>query len=126
MAIVLDTGALIAIDRRNRDVIAVLEKARQRQLVVRTSSGCVAQAWRKGGPNQANLARALVGISEVALDESASRSIGRLCAATHTSDVIDAHVALLTTSGDLLLTSDVGDLQVLIDELGERVQVSPC
>jgi hypothetical protein len=106
--------------------MAVLEKARQRQLVVRTSSGCVAQAWRKGGPNQAILPRALVGISEVPLDDSASRSIGRLCAATLTSDVIDAHVALLAKSGDLLLTSDVGDLEVLIGELGERVHVSPC
>lgn len=46
------------------------------------------------------------------------RSIGELLAKSGTSDVVDAHVALLVETGDRLLTSDTDDLERLLDASG--------
>jgi hypothetical protein len=126
MAFVLDSGALIAVDRGDRAVFAAIEAARRREFPVVTSSGCVAQVWRKGGPKQARLARVLVGVFEVPLNDSVSRAIGALCADTHTSDVVDAHLAVLMHDGDVLFTSDVGDLRKLTKSLGVAVEIQLC
>lgn len=58
---VLDSGALIAIDRRERAVGAKLRILRIRGAPLRTSAAAVAQVWRNGS-RQANLARVLAGI----------------------------------------------------------------
>jgi hypothetical protein len=126
MAIVLDTGALIAIDRGDRSVFALLDAAKRRQLPVLTSSGCVAQAWRVGGLRQARLARVLAGVRELALDENVSRKLGVLCVVAGSADVVDAHVALIETSGDALVTSDVSDLTALINAQNKLVELVSC
>lgn len=125
MSLVLDTGALIAFDRGDRQVAAFVEAARRRADRVLSSSGCVGQSWRDGA-RQARLARLLAGVDERALDSSASRSVGELCARARRDDVVDAHVALLTHDGDVLLTSDQGDLKHLLRVHGVRAAVVPC
>jgi hypothetical protein len=45
----------------------------------------------------------------VAIDDTSSRRIGELLAVSGTADLVDAHVALLSTPGDRILTSDRGD-----------------
>lgn len=126
MALVLDTGALVAIDRGDRRVAALIEATRRRGDAVRTSSGCVAQAWRSGGPRQALLARTLKGIDESPLDPRASRSIGALCMKAGSSDVIDAHVALLASHGDLVVSSDLDDLTALLRAARTRATLQRC
>jgi hypothetical protein len=118
MSIILDAGALIAIEKRNRAVGATLELARRRQIPIRTSAGAVAQVWR-GGPRQANLARVLAGVRTVALDLSAARHIGALKA----DDVVDAHVALLVHEDDQVLTSDPDDIRRLLRRRQVRATV---
>ena len=49
MPLVLDAGALIAVDRQDRSIGAVLRLAHHEQLPVRTSAAVVAQVWRGGG-----------------------------------------------------------------------------
>jgi hypothetical protein len=126
VALVLDTGALIAIDRGDREVFALIEGAIRRQLPIRTSSGCIAQAWRSGGPRQANLSRVLNGVDEVGLDEAVSKAVGSLCAKAKSTDVVDAHVAVIVDTGDVLLTSDEGDLKVLVQAQRKRVEIVGC
>src|SRR5215831_11715730 len=102
MSLVLDTGGLIAFDRGDREVAALVEAARRRRERILTSSGCVAQAWRDG-TRQALLALLLHGVREEALDPSISRVIGALCGAAavnDVNDVVDAHVASLAEDGD--------------------------
>jgi hypothetical protein len=113
VGLVLDTGALIAFERGDRQVAALIEATRRRKDRVVTSSGCVAQAWRDGA-RQALLVRLLAGTAEQALDPSRSQSVGELCAAAGTTDVIDAHLALLAHDGGAVVTSDPGDLAVLL------------
>jgi hypothetical protein len=114
VAIVADSGALIAFDRGDRVVTALLDAARRRGEPVLTSSGCVAQAWRSGGPKQALLARLLKSVDERSLDPDVSKAIGILCTKSGVSDVVDGHVSTLVTAGDLLMTSDVEDLGALL------------
>jgi hypothetical protein len=114
VSLILDTGGLIAFDRGERQVAALLEAARRRRDQVITSSGCVAQAWRGGGPRQALLARLLAGTTEIGLDRRTSRATGDLCRASKTADVVDAHLALLAHDGDVVLTSDTRDLRSLL------------
>lgn len=126
MALVLDTGALAAYDRGERQVAAVIRAAQRRRQPVRTSAGCVAQAWRSGGPRQALLARLLRGVGEHPLDHRISRQIGQLCARAARPDVVDSHVALIAGDGDLIVTSDPDDVGALVRTAGSNATIRVC
>ena len=80
---------------------------------VRTSAGVVAQVWRDGR-RQVNLARIMSGVDVAAVDDVAARRVGELLAASRTSDLVDAHVALLIQPQDDVLTSDGADIKALL------------
>ena len=122
MTIVLDAGALIAIDRRDRTIGAMLRVAQREHLAIRSSAGAVAQVWRDGS-RQANLARVLSGVNVAALDLTAAKRIGPMLGTTDTSDVIDGHVAQLVQPGDRLLTSDPHDMRRLLGDRANHVTV---
>jgi hypothetical protein len=126
VALVLDSGALIAFERGDRPVAALIEVTRRRRERVVTTSPCVAQAWRGDGGRQAVLARLLQGVNEHALDEIVSRSVGALCAATGRGDVVDAHLALVVRNADVVVTSDVKDIRAHLRERGCTAQVERC
>ena len=113
--ITLDTGALIALDRGDKRLIALLDRALQQRRTFRVPSGVVGQAWRDGRV-QVTLARFLrIGEVEITpLDEHFARACGELCGATGTADVIDASVVILARQhGDRIVTSDPHDLRRL-------------
>ncbi len=114
---VLDAGALVAVDRGDRRVGAMLRVAWASGVPVRASAGVVAQVWR-GGPRQARLARVLAGVAVRPLDAPDARRVGAVLAATGARDVVDAHVAVGTATGDHVLTSDPDDLRQALDALG--------
>ena len=113
MALVLDAGGLIAVDRLDRAVGAMLRVAQQEKIPVRTSAAVVAQVWRNGSL-QANLARVLAGVDAATLDGSTGRSVGEILALSKTADVVDGHVGLVVQSGDTVLTSDAKDIKKLL------------
>ena len=113
MNAILDSGALVAIDRRDRRVGAMLRVYQQAGVPVRTSNAVVAQVWRDGA-RQANLARALRGVGTEPIDNDCDKAIGKLLGAARTNDVVDGHVALLAASRDALLTSDPDDIAHLL------------
>jgi hypothetical protein len=116
VALILDAGALVAVERQDRKVRSLIDRNKYRGGAMITSGGVVAQVWR-GAPRQANLARVLKGVDVRALDHAAARRIGELLGVTRTRDVVDAHVALLANSQDTVLTSDLRDLSLLFDAL---------
>jgi hypothetical protein len=126
VALVLDSGGLIAFDRGDRAVAALVEATRRRHERIVTSSGCVAQAWRGGGSRQALLARLLRGLHEHGLDPEVSRRVGQLCGDASSSDVVDAHVAVLAHGDDIVVTSDIKDLRKLVRATGSNADVRPC
>jgi hypothetical protein len=122
MRLVLDAGALVAVDRDDRKVRALLAEAVEAGVPVQTSAAVVGQVWR-GGPRQARLARVLRGVRVVSLEEDDGRRIGLLLAATGSSDVVDAHVVLDAADGDVVLASDPHDIRRALDALGVRASV---
>jgi hypothetical protein len=122
MSLVLDAGALIALDRNERPMWIRLKAAQIDGALPRTHAGVLGQVWR-GGPRQARLARALEGIDVRSLDQAAGRSAGRLLAAAGSSDVIDAAVVLLAEDGDEIVTADHGDLEQLAAASGRHVEL---
>lgn len=113
MNLVLDAGALIALDRDDRRVAGLIELGRRAAAGLVTTAPVVGQAWRDGA-RQARLARALtmIDVRPVALGDA--KDAGDLLRRVGGSDVVDALVALLALPGDQLLTSDPNDLIRLV------------
>ena len=111
----LDAGALIAFDRSERTVVALIARAIEQGYTFAVPAGVVGQSWRDGS-GQARLARFL-GSSEVlieGLDDQRAREAGQLCGVTKTRDVIDASVVLCAKRhGHRIVTSDPKDMLVL-------------
>lgn len=113
--IVMDAGALIALDRGDKRMIALLGRALAQGRRFRVPAGVVGQAWRDGRA-QATLARFLrsVEVEIVPLDEQLARSCGELCGAKGSMDVIDASVVIVARERrDPIVTSDPNDLRRL-------------
>ncbi|MBA2308109.1 MAG: hypothetical protein H0W01_02135 [Pseudonocardiales bacterium] len=113
MRLVLDAGALVAVDRRDRTIGALLRVAQQERVPALTSAAVVAQVWRDGS-RQANLARILAGVRTEGLSPEAGRQIGILLRRSRTADVVDGHIAVLATPGDRVLTGDTDDITALL------------
>lgn len=123
--LVLDAGAFVAVERGERDVVALVKRERQAGRLPRTSAGVVAQVWRGGRGRQAPLARLLAGIAVESIDDNLARRAGMLLAASGHSDAIDATVVCLAGDGDDILTSDPNDLHTLALAAGVHVELIP-
>jgi hypothetical protein len=121
-AIVFDTGGLIALDRGEREIGALLAVAAASGVEAVTSAACVAQAWRDPA-RQARLTRALGGFLERSLDSRTARDCGRLVGRARTSDVVDAALTLLVENGDTVVTSDPKDIEHLLAAAGRRARM---
>lgn len=122
MTLVLDSAAFIAVERGDRNVVALIARERRAGRVPVTHGGVVGQVWR-GGARQAAVARLLAGTEVAALDESLGRRAGALLAKSTTTDVIDAAVVLLASDDDVILTSDPHDLAPLAAAGGIHVEL---
>lgn len=114
-SLVLDCGALIALDRGDKRMIALLQQARLQGRTFHIPSGVVGQAWRDGRI-QVNLSRFLrtESVEIVPLDAQLARTCGELCGATKTRDIIDASVVLLARQRQApIVTSDPDDIHRL-------------
>jgi hypothetical protein len=121
--LVLDSGALIALEKNSRPMWRRFKAAELRGVVPVTHGGIVGQAWRGKGPRQALLARALAGIDVRPLDDALGRAAGELLAVARKSDVVDAALALLAEDGDSIVTSDPGDIEPLAAAAGWFVEL---
>jgi hypothetical protein len=123
VTLLLDAGALIAIERFDRDVIALIKRERRDGRVPITHGGVVGQVWRGGRGRQANLARFLPSVEIRPLDDALGRRAGILLGESQMSDVVDAALALLASDGDDLLTTDPDDLVPLVEATGKHVEI---
>ena len=113
--ITLDAGGLIALDRDYRRVIVLLARALETNSRVTIPSSALAHAIRRPD-RQARLSRLIrQPTSDVApLDRVDAVHVGRLLAASGTTDVVDAHVVVCARrSAQHVVTSDPTDLSLL-------------
>ncbi|MDQ3034335.1 MAG: PIN domain-containing protein [Myxococcota bacterium] len=117
--LVLDAGALIALERRDPRAVALLEEIVRARVAAHVPAGVVAQVWR-GSSRQHPIIRLLradaLRVHE--LTERVAYRVGLLLGASGASDVVDAHVAILGRAlGAVVVTSDPDDLRRLDPEL---------
>jgi hypothetical protein len=125
-ALILDAGALVAVDRGDRAMIARLRVAEQHGLELRSNAMVVAQVWRDRHGRQVGLAGLLRAVDVRAVSPHDGCQAGVLLGVTGTSDPVDATVVLLASPGDRILTSDPADLNRLADAAGNRPVVVAC
>jgi hypothetical protein len=125
MTVILDAGAFLAIERSEREVVALLKAELHARRVPRTHGGVVAQIWRGGSGKQASVARLLAATEIVGLDDRLGRRAGILLRRTRGDDAIDAAIVLLADDGDTVLTSDPTDLRPLAVAAAVHVDIVP-
>ena len=125
-ALILDAGALVAVDRDDRAMVARLRASQQHGLELRTNAMVVAQVWRDRHGRQVNLARLLQAVDVRAVIQRDGRDAGVLQATAGTSDAIDATVVLLASAGDRIVTSDPADIGRLAAAAGNRAVIVTC
>ena len=117
--ITLDAGGLIALDRNDRHVIAMLARVTEHGMRITIPATALAQAIRNPA-KQARLRRLVrqANTNLIALDGPDATAVGLLLARSHTSDIVDAHVVVCAErAGQPVLTSDPRDLKRLSPEL---------
>ncbi len=113
--VTLDAGGLIALDRDDRRVVVLLARARETGAQVTVPAPALAQAIR-WPERQARLSRLIrqPGTDVIALGRVDATHVGRLLAASGTSDVVDAHVVICARrAGQPVVTSDPSNLRQL-------------
>jgi predicted nucleic acid-binding protein len=119
--VVLDAGALIAIERGSRRVQALLERISNHGVTILVPAGVVAEGWRNGA-RQARVAKLLAAAETqiVPLDGVRARAAGVLLGNSGGENVIDASVVLCARERGThvaVLTSDPLDLSKLDADL---------
>lgn len=117
--VTFDTGGLIALDRDDRRVVVLVARAAQTSAHITIPATALAQAVRRP-ERQVRLSRLVrqPTTDVVALDRVGATNVGRLLAASGTSDITDAHVVVCARQTDQpVVTSDPDDLQVLDPDL---------
>ncbi|MGH9188864.1 MAG: PIN domain-containing protein [Acidimicrobiales bacterium] len=113
--VTLDAGGLIALDRDDRRVLVLLARSREKGVRITVPATALAQAIRRP-ERQVRLARLVrqPTTDVVPLDRVDATNVGRLLAATGTTDITDAHVVVCARrSQQDVVTSDPDDLRLL-------------
>jgi len=124
--VILDAGALIAVDRNSRAMMARLLAAQLEGEELRTHAMVVAQVWRDAGGRQALLARLLGSVAVLPIDEALGRRAGELLGRSKRTDSIDAALVLISREGEVVLTGDPDDLRPLAEAAGRSIHVVAC
>lgn len=116
--VVLDAGALIALERNNHDIWYLVEAAYDDGENAYVPVCVLAQVWN-GEPTQARLNQALKRCRTIPLDEEMARFAGRLRRVSGVHDVVDASVVAAAAhatnlSSVVIATSDEGDIAQLV------------
>jgi hypothetical protein len=104
--VVLDVGAFVALERKNRVMVALARRFIAEETPLVTSAGVVARVWNARA-NQAPVAFLLRRTKVVALGNAVARLLGRMLGVSGRSDLVAAHVVFLAREhGWPVLTSD--------------------
>lgn len=119
----LDAGALIAVERDDPRVFALVKSTLARGIVPVIPAVALAEAWR-GGPRSARLAKLMRDCDVEVLDEDLARAAGLLLARVPGAGTVDACIAAgARRRGDAVATSDRKDLAGLLGDRHPLIEV---
>lgn len=114
-SLVLDSGALIAFERADARMRALLREVLDSGVRIIIPAGVLGQVWRD--PTRQVVLGALSRASTTmvaSLDQVLAEAVGILCGKRKTSDIVDASVVLTARrEGAPIVTSDIDDLRHL-------------
>ena len=116
MRIILDSGAIIASERNDPTLAAILKAARKNRTPILVPATVVAETWR--GPSThartAHLFGSVDGFPE--LNEQSARHVGALLAISKTAAIVDGNVVAIAIAlrPATIVTSDVHDVTHLL------------
>jgi hypothetical protein len=125
-ALVLDAGALLAVDRGDRAMLARLRVAQQEGIELRSNGAVVAQVWRDPSGRQVALARLLRSVDVRPVDCRLGQEAGVLSGRAGLGDAVDATVVSIAVAGDRILTSDPTDIRSLVAASRRPILVVEC
>ena len=117
--ITFDAGGLIALDRHDRRVLALIARAMELGIRITIPATALAQAIRNPA-RQARVSRLIrqAGTDLIPLNGPDATAVGLLLARTATADVVDAHVVICAQrAGQVVVTSDPADLSQIAPKL---------
>ena len=123
---VLDSGALIALEKASPLMTRLLMQVRSGAARVIVPDAVLAQVWRGGTGRQARLA-ALLGLkpercAKIALDTGAAKQIGVRIGQCGQGDAVDVQVALVAeTQAAAVVTSDRNDIVAISPGLADLI-----
>jgi hypothetical protein len=112
--ITLDAGGLIALDRNDRRVVALVARATERGMRITIPATALARTIRNPA-RQARLSRPIrqAGTDPIPLDGPDAAAVGLSMARTGTADIADAHVVICARrAGQAVVTSDADEMVV--------------
>lgn len=121
--LVLDTGALIAIERKDRRFMVMLSNTLELGVVPRVPAQVIAQYWRGGAGAQTPVSRLLNACYVEHLTIDQAKDAGVLLGKSGTSDATDAVVALFAARLGHVATSDPDDISHLLRTLNSPAKV---
>jgi len=111
LGITLDTGALIAIERRKRRGIKLIQLREEGSALLATPTAVIAEWWR-GRTDSREIILDMVNVEPLPLD--VAKSAGAAQAAVPGATAVDAIVmAFAASRGDVVYTSDRDDFERL-------------
>jgi rRNA-processing protein FCF1 len=109
--ITFDTGALIALERRGLRARQILERATEQKIRITVPAAVITEWWRGRTDTRE---RIIAAIRIEPLSEAIAKLAGEALSSVKGATAIDAIVmAAAALRGDLVYTSDVGDLEKL-------------
>jgi predicted nucleic acid-binding protein len=106
--ITFDTGALVALERREQRARKILERATEQKVRITVPAAVITEWWRSRSDIRE---RILAGVRVELLSESIAKVAGEALAAIKGATPIDAIVmASAAQRGDVVYTADVSDL----------------
>jgi predicted nucleic acid-binding protein len=114
--IILDSGAIIASERNDPTLAAILKAARKNRTPILVPATVVAETWR--GPSThartAHLFGSVDGFPE--LNDQSARHVGALLAISKTAAIVDGNVVAIAIAlrPATIVTSDVQDITHLL------------
>jgi hypothetical protein len=125
-ALVLDAGALVAVDRGERRIAAQLRVAEQSGIDLRSTGVVIAEVWRDERGRQASLAQLLKGVDVRPVDRRLGQDAGALLGRAGAKDPADATVVAVAATGDRILTSDPRDIRRLVAASRRAIHIVAC
>jgi hypothetical protein len=114
--IILDSGAIIASERNDPMMAAIVKAARKNRIPILVPATVVAETWR--GPSthtrSAHLFGSIDGFPD--LNEQGARQVGALLAFSNTAAIVDGNVVAIAIAlrPATIVTSDVHEIEHLL------------